>query len=65
MIARLEPEKHTISDLLNFLQEAGKMASADHPDELKAIDDELDRHATSFVAELVGKAVVLSEKLSN
>ena len=54
MIARLDPEKHTISDLLNFLQEAGKMASADHPDELKAID-----------TELVGKAVALSEKLSN
>lgn len=41
MIARLDTEKHTISDLLNFLQEAGKMASADHPDELKAIDAEL------------------------
>ena len=65
MIARLDPEKHTISDLLNFLQKAGKMASADHPDELKAIDTELDGYATSFVAELVGKAVVLSEKLSN
>ena len=65
MIARLEPEKHTISDLLNFLQEAGKMASADHPDELKAIDTELDGYATSFVAELVGKAVALSEKIAN
>ena len=41
------------------------MASADHPDELKAIDTELDGYATSFVAELVGKAVALSEKLSN
>ena len=41
------------------------MASADHPDELKAIDTELDGYATSFVAELVGKAVVLSEKIAN
>ena len=64
MIARLDPEKHTISDLLNFLQEAGKMASADHPDELKAIDAELDGYATSFVAELVEKSVALSEKLA-
>lgn len=65
MITRLDPEKHTISDLLNFLREAGKLASADHPDELKAIDAELDGYATSFVAELVGKAVALSGKLSN
>ena len=47
MIARLDPEKHTISDLLNFLQEAGKMADADHPDELKAIDTELDKGAAA------------------
>ena len=60
----LDPEKHTISELLNFLQEAGKVASADHPAELNAIDTELDGYATSFVAELVGKAVTLSEKLS-
>jgi len=63
-MARLDPEKHTISDLLNFLREAGEMASADHPDELNTIDTELDGYATSFVAELVGKAVTLSEKLS-
>lgn len=65
MIARLDPDKHTISDLLNFLHDAGKLASVGHPDELKAIDTELDGYATSFVAELVGKAVALSEKLSN
>lgn len=63
-MARLDPEKHTISDLLNFLQDAEKMASADHPTELNTIDTELDGYATSFVAELVGKAVALSEKLS-
>ena len=61
----LDPENNTISDLLNFLQEAGKLASADHPDELGAIDTELDGYATSFVAELVGKSVSLCKKLSN
>lgn len=64
-MARLDPEKNTISDLLNFLQEAGKLASTDHPDELNAIDTVLDGYATSFVAELVGKTVALSEKIAN
>lgn len=63
-MTRLDHNKHTISDLLNFLREAGQMASADHPEELEVIDTELDGYATSFVAELVGKAVALSEKLS-
>lgn len=60
-MARLDPEKNTISD---FLQEAGKLASADHPYELNVIDAVLDGYATSFVAELVGKAVALSEKIA-
>lgn len=64
MITRLDPKKNTISDLLKFLQEAGKLASVDHPDELNAIDTELDGYATSFLAELVGKAVALSEKIA-
>ena len=63
-IAKLDPEKSTIADLLKFLKSAGTLASADHKKELEAIGAELDGYATSCVAELVKKSVALSEKLA-
>ena len=64
-IEKLDLNKSTIADLVKFLKDAGTLATADHPKELDLISIELCGYATSFVAELVEKAVVLNGKLAD
>ena len=63
IIRTLDPKTSTIADLQEFLRQAGKLASANTPEENDLISESMDGYATSFLSELVDKAVDLSTKL--
>lgn len=62
-IKPLDPNTSTIAELQEFLRQAGKLASANTPNESNLICTTMNGFATSFLSEMVDSAVELSKKL--
>jgi hypothetical protein len=66
-MARLVPEKNTISDLLNFLRSTERRITADNPECDTLCDaqaDFVDGYALGFIADLVEGAVEMSKEIA-